>query len=301
MKHFSVYATLMFVMIVWGLNVVAVKYLVDVMHPVQMQGVRIGAAGIAALAILYVLKELKKPNRKEILLIGAAALFGQVLHHSLLAWGLLNTTAGNASLILGLIPVTTAVFAAVLLRERLNLLRIVGILIGFSGVMLIIIPSNEALSAAAGGDLLIFLSMISQAFSFILIRQASISLPAGAMTAYMLLAGSIVLIGLSFITGGGETVFQPHTAAVWTVFFSSALLATGAGHILFNRAIQKIGPSQTAVFNNFVPFFALGGSWLFLGETITVYQGASFLLIVIGVLLGTEYAEYQYKKYKYAN
>jgi EamA domain-containing membrane protein RarD len=66
--------------------------------------------------------------------------------------------------------------------------------------------------------------------------------------------------------------------------------------MVFNAAIQQIGAGQTAIFNNFVPFFGLLFAVLFLNETITTYQLIGFLFIVAGVLFGTGYIERQWIK-----
>ncbi|MGY0692190.1 EamA family transporter [Virgibacillus sp. FSP13] len=63
------------------------------------------------------------------------------------------------------------------------------------------------------------------------------------------------------------------------------------------RAIQHIGPGKTSIFLNMSPFFALLGSALFLGESISIEQILAFVLIVISVLLGSGIVD----KYIYKN
>lgn len=292
MSKLTTYSLLIFVMATWGLNVVAVKYLVSHFPPVMMQGLRIGLAGLCAIIILYFLKDLRKLNKQEWLWTSIAAVFGQVIHHSLLAIGLIETTASNASLILGLIPLTTAVFAMVFLRDRLTWLRFLGILSGFTGVTFVVLSPGEGVSGISAGDLLVFLSMASQALSFIIIKKVTTTLSARQMTGVMLLMGAVSLTVVSYFTEPftAEPLLEA-TGMLWFVFLSSAILATGLGHILFNAAIQKIGAGQTAVFNNLVPFFALIGSFFLLGESVYMSQLAGFVFIVAGVLLGTGYAD----------
>ncbi|GEL08828.1 DMT family transporter [Salisediminibacterium halotolerans] len=299
MKQTGTYFILITVMFIWGMNVVAVKFLVEHFDPVMMQGLRIGTAGLAALIVLYFLKDLRKVTRTELIFIIAGALFGQVAHHSLLAVGLQYTTASNGSLILGLIPITTAVLAMIFLNENVTKSRFTGILLGFGGVALVVINPGDPAGAVSSGDLLVFLSMFAQAISFIIIRKVTGTLSSRQLTAMMLLIGSISLVGISFAVE--PVTAEPFLTAgtlVWSVFFSSAILATGMGHILFNAAIQKIGAGKSAVFNNLVPFFALIGSFFFLGEQIYLTQIGGFILIVFGVLLGTGYIEQQYLRTK---
>ncbi|WP_026689658.1 DMT family transporter [Alteribacter aurantiacus] len=296
MSRSFTYLLLTLVMVIWGLNVVAVKYLVEYISPIAMQGGRIFVAGIAAMTTLYLLKELRKLTLKEVAVITLIAVFGQLSHHALLAVGLVETTASNASLILGLIPITTALLAVIFLKDRLTILRLLGIGIGFTGVALVVMQNGEGMGISRG-DLFVFISMICQAISFILIKIVSATVSSKQLTAVMLLNGSMMLFATSFIIEPqGFSTYSNQTPIVWIVFFSSAIFATGLGHILYNAAIQKIGAGQTAIFNNLVPFFALIGSYLFLGERIYGYQIAGFLLIVCGVLLGTGFVDHKLNK-----
>ncbi|TMW73433.1 DMT family transporter [Alteribacter natronophilus] len=298
MSRGTTYITLFLVMIVWGFNVVAVKYLVDHFPPVAMQGGRILIAAVSALIVLWFLKDLRKLRLSEWGWIACAALFGQLGHHSLLAIGLTGTTASNASLILGLIPVTTALLAILFLNDRLTKLRGIGIAAGFAGVA-VVVTQNGDTAYMARGDFLVFLSMISQAVSFIFIKKISGSVSPRQLTGVMLLIGSLMLLGLSFLLENpGSEAVTGHSGLVWLVFFSSAVLATGLGHILYNAAIHRIGAGQTAIFNNLVPFFALVGAFFLLGETILLTQIAGFVLIVTGVILGTGYADMKIRQRK---
>jgi len=286
------YILLLMVMIVWGLNVVAVKYLVENFPPVMMQGLRIGTAGLFAMLILYFLKDLRKLTKKEWRFTILAAIFGQIGHHSMLAIGLVNTTASNASLILGLIPLTTAIFAMIFLGDRLTMIRFIGILSGFGGVAFVVLNPDQSVSGMTSGDMFVFISMVSQAISFILIKKVTSTLSSKQLTGIMLIIGSISLITISYIfEPESQLAFSISDKLVWIVFFSSAIIATGLGHFLFNAAIQKIGAGQTAIFNNFIPFFALLGAYFLLNEPLHLSQLIGFVFIVIGVLLGTGYVE----------
>ncbi|MRH42558.1 EamA family transporter [Aquibacillus halophilus] len=298
MSRALTHSLLILVMILWGLNVVAVKFLVEYFPPILMQGARVFIAAIAVFIVLFFIRDLRKLNKKEWIYILIASLLGQLFHHGFLAVGLTETTASNSSIILGLIPLTTAILAMFFLNERLTFLKIIGIILGLSGVSIVIIYNNGGMGLVSKGDLFVFIAMVSQASSFIVIKKATISLSAKQMTAVMLLVGSLLLLSVSFILEPkGSTNLSVVPMGVWAVLISSAILATGLGHILYNLAINQIGAGQTAIFNNLIPFFALIGSFLLLGETIQMSQLVGFLLIVIGVLLGTGYVDFILSKH----
>ncbi len=279
-------------MFTWGLNVVAIKYLVAYFPPVAMQASRIFVAGVVALIALYFLKDLRQLTRQEWFYILLAAVLGQLAHHSLLAIGLVETSASNAAIILGLIPLTTSVLAIIFLHDRLTWTRLVGILLGFTGVSMVVLQTNGGIGMVSRGDLFVFISMLAQACSFIIIKKVTATLSSKQMTAVMLLVGSVMLLGLSlWIEPQGVQQLSSGTTMVWTVLLTSAVIATGLGHIFFNMAISHIGAGQTAIFNNLVPFFSLIGAFFFLGESIVLTQIAGFIVIVLGVLLGTGYVD----------
>ncbi|MCM3761304.1 DMT family transporter [Alkalihalobacillus oceani] len=284
------YGVIFVVMIIWGLNIVLLKLLVDAFPPATMTSFRIMLAGVVAIAIVLFSKQLRKMTKKEWQLTLLATIFGVVGHHFFLSQGLTLTNASNTVLILALLPLTTFLFAVIFLGDRLTKWRFFGIIMAFIGVMFIQGPGGNW--AVQTGELYVFIAMVMQAISFIYIKKATATLDSKQMTSFMLLFGSIGLLGLSLImepAGMSGLVGAPFY--LYVLFFLSAVVATALGHFLFNAAIQQIGAGQTALFNNFVPFFGLVSSAIFLGEKIYWYQTFGFLFIVLGVLFGTGYIE----------
>ncbi|MCL7745995.1 DMT family transporter [Halalkalibacter alkaliphilus] len=284
------YGIVFFVMIIWGLNVVMLKMLVEAFPPITMTVFRIMAAGVATAAIIIGSQVMRKLTKREWKYTLLGALFGVVAHHYFLAMGLTMTNASNAVLILALLPLSTSILAVVFLGDRLTRWRVVGIGLGFIGVLFI--QGGGGDSAISLGEMYIFIAMFAQAISFIYIKKATATLDSKQMTSMMLLIGSIGLLFISFLLepgSFGSMIGAP--LGIYVIFFVSAIVATAVGHFLFNAAIQKIGAGQTAIFNNFVPFFGLISSAIFLNEQVYWYQTFGFIFIVVGVLFGTGYLE----------
>jgi drug/metabolite transporter (DMT)-like permease len=279
------YAIVTFVMITWGLNVVMLKVLVSEFPPLWMTTFRIFAAGIATLSIILIGRKIRLLTKKEWRYSLIGAFLGVTCHHYFLAKGLTLTDASNTVLILALLPLTTSVFAMLFLGDRLTKWRIVGIGLAFIGVIFIQGGGKGALSS---GELYVFMAMLVQALSFIYIKKGTTTLDSKQMTSMMLLIGSVGLLLVSFVMEP-QSIGRLFEASlpIYIIFFVSAIIATGIGHILFNAAIQRIGAGQTAIFNNLVPFFGLVSSAIFLKEQVYWYQSFGFVFIVVGVLFGT--------------
>jgi drug/metabolite transporter (DMT)-like permease len=283
-----VYLSLVAIMMIWGLNVIALKILVNHFSPVTLTSFRIFTAGLVVILILFFIGQLRKLTRKEVMYIGTAALFSVVAHHLFLAVGLTKTTASNAGLILGLVPLVTSVLAIVFLGNRFTVFRFIGILLGFTGVVFVVLNGKSGIHHVSIGDFYIFLSVISQAISFIMIKKATETLDARVMTGWMLLFGSALLFIISlWMEPDGLSSMTNWTPSLWVIFLASAVLATALGHMFYNKAIQQIGAAESAIFINLNPLFSLLGAYLFLGESISHSQIMGFILIVIGVILGS--------------
>jgi drug/metabolite transporter (DMT)-like permease len=283
-----VYLSLVAIMMIWGLNVIALKILVNHFSPVTLTSFRIFTAGLVVILILFFIGQLRKLTRKEVMYIGTASLFSVVAHHLFLAVGLTKTTASNAGLILGLVPLVTSVLAIVFLGNRFTVFRFIGILLGFTGVVFVVLNGKSGIHHVSIGDFYIFLSVLSQAVSFIMIKKATETLDARVMTGWMLLFGSVLLFIISlWMEPTGLSSMTNWTPSLWVIFLASAVLATALGHMFYNKAIQQIGAAESAIFINLNPLFSLMGAYLFLGESISHSQIMGFILIVIGVILGS--------------
>ncbi|MBM7663103.1 drug/metabolite transporter (DMT)-like permease [Bacillus mesophilus] len=288
MSKWLLYQLLFWLMVIWGFNVSAVKILVTYFPPAFMQGTRILIAGLSVLLILLFMKSLRKVTRKNIIGLLIAAFVGVVGHHLCLAIGLMSTTATNAGLILGLIPLCTAILAMIFLNERLTITKSLGIFMALIGVYLIVMNENGRLNDLSIGDLFVLGGVITQAISFILIKKLAANIESRQMTGMMLVFGSLMLLIISFFTESPETITTTEIPSyVWWILIASAVIATGLGHMVYNYAIHQLGASTTAIFINLSPFFSVVGSVLFLGEQIHAKHIVGFTFIISGVILGT--------------
>lgn len=288
MKNLQTYLILTLVMVTWGLNVSIIKILVSYFPPVTITALRILAAGLTVFMILGAMGKVRKPSLREWKFIIFGGFLSVVSHHFFLAIGLAGTSAVNGGLILGAGPLLTAVLSSVLLRNKPTGIQVLGFLLGGAGVTFIVLSGNKGLSGLSSGDLSVFLSILAQALSFIVISKASKTLDPRLLTGYMLIFGGMILFALGAIMEpGGLQAMSSAPAGVWAAFLASAMVATAVGHMVYNTAISNIGPAEASIFLNLNTFFSLAGSALILGEVITINHLLGLVLIVAGVLFGS--------------
>lgn len=289
----KIYALLLFVMLLWGFNVAAIKVLVTSMDPIILTAFRIFVAGIAVLVACIFMKIFRWPTRKELTVILYISIFNVMLHHIFIALGLKFTMGVNTALILGTGPLFTMILAVILLGNRVSRLRIFGFVLGFIGVAVTSLSGLSGFNGVSIGDLFILGGVLTQAFSFILISKSHADFDPRLLTGYMLVIGSLAIFVTSFLLESNiGQITQLFSWKLGFVFLFSALMCTAFGHMVYNYAIKKVGPAESAIFINFNTVFAVVGSVIFLQESVTYYHGIGFVLILTGVLMGTGTIEY---------
>jgi drug/metabolite transporter (DMT)-like permease len=71
----------------------------------------------------------------------------------------------------------------------------------------------------------------------------------------------------------------------WTAIVGSAALALGVGYVIWYSALQRIGGTRTAVYQNLVPIVGIAIAWLWLGEPVGTVRIAGAAAILLGVAL----------------
>lgn len=284
-------------MAVWGFNLSALVVLVNSIEPITLTAARIFVAGIAVLGITKLTGIFRLPTKDEWKTILIITIFNVAFHHIFLALGLTRTSGVNAGIILGAAPLVTMVLSIIILRNSISRLRALGFLLGFIGILITSLAGAEGMDAVSLGDVMIFLSMFMQAFSFILISKLNPTFDPRLLTGYMLLIGSVFIFILSgLFEGNFAQLAQLFTWKLGGIFLFSAIIATAFGHMTYNFAIKNVGPTETTIFVNLNTLFALLGASLFLGEPILKNHYIGLIFILVGVFIGSGTVDYLIKR-----
>lgn len=287
----TIYFILALVVISWGLNIVMVKYLTQFISPMLVAAIRMPLAGIVLLPFVFKKYGFYKPNAKQwglLFLIGLTSIF---FHQLFLAYGVVTTTATNASLILGLNPLTTALLASIFIGEKFSMRLGLGILFGFSGVVLVVTSksADSSVGLSGWGDFIMLLSMLAYVVGALFIKKLSTtSMPTLVVTTYSTLIGGVML-NLGTVTFFGPSSYaQIHLPGMaWAVMLMSAWAASSLGTLGWNHGIKFLGANKTAMFLNGLPFASMVGGIIFLNEKIGWIHVVAFILTTVGIVIGT--------------
>jgi drug/metabolite transporter (DMT)-like permease len=196
-----------------------------------------------------------------------------------------HITAGYMSVLVLLSPVLTYVFAVVMRLERVNTMRAVGILIGFAGAGVLVLPqgslpSPELLPIA----LIAFIVPTGYAAANVYAEWGrpegadNVALATGTMFAAALGALVIALIDGSFHPIWAEPAAREGILAAYG-------LATAVAFLLFYLIIAMAGAVYLGQVGYIVTLTGVGWGVLFFGETTTIWLWAAVAIVAVGVAL----------------
>jgi drug/metabolite transporter (DMT)-like permease len=273
-----VWANLASVYVIWGSTYLAIRVLVRTVPPLLGAGARFVVAGALMLAFIGPHRALKLGPRELV----ASALVGTLLAaggNGLVTVAERDVPSGLAAVLIASVPLWIVVFRAVA-HDRIPRRTLVGVLAGFAGVALLLLPGNRPSGVSLGPAMVIIGAAASWGFgSFI---SGSLPLPRdGLVTAgWQMLFGGIVLA----IAGAaaGEHVGTPSAESAWAwaylVGIGSLVAYTSYTWLLRNAPISKV---STYAYVNPVVAVVLGA--LILGEDVGAVTIAGTAVIVASV------------------
>jgi len=270
----------------WGISFVAIQIGLREMPPLLFAALRYDVAGLGLLALAVGTTAHWRPQTsREWLATAVAGVFIIGVHHALLYLGQQHVSGAVAAVVVSLVPVLTAVFAAVPFpEERLDGIQYGGVVFGFAGVAAIVAPtSGPFVVGSTIGVGLVFLSAVAFALGSVALRPLSTALPLRSMQAWAMLFGAGLLHGASFLRGEPFTV--PTTP---TSLGALAYLSIGSGvvaYLLYFDLLDRIGPSELNLVSYFQPVVATIVSWAFLGQLIDSSTMAGLFAIFVGFAL----------------
>ena len=192
---------------------------------------------------------------------------------------------GIATIISNAQPLLAAILAAFVLRERLSRLGMLGILLGFGGIIFIALPGYlSGGNASYGiGVAYIILAALGITFSNVWIKKISGSVDALMAMGLQLLIGSIPLAIASF-------VLEEPTTVDWSAQFILipgilSVFGTSLVYWMWFSTLKKTPLNQANSFSFFIPVFGLALGTFFFGEHITLFQWIGIALTISGVLM----------------
>ncbi|MFW5642966.1 MAG: DMT family transporter [Alkalispirochaeta sp.] len=270
----------------WATNITIGRYLRADIGPVTLTAARYVVAAIFFSFLLPRVAPGERRPGKDLLPLAAMALAGIVFFAPLLYLGLRFTTAVNGTLINGMGPLLTALFAAWLIKEPYTGRQLMGAVFAVIGVVVLITGGSLRTLREAGvnpGDLVVLTAAAVWGLQSVSSRRATRNRSPLSATILSLYMGLPLLIVAAIV----EQQFLPATFSLrlLAIIIYLGVVPAGIGYFLWNTGIKKLGAGGAMVFYNMLPFYGAILGILVLGEQVGPAHLVGGALIITGGII----------------
>ena len=239
----------------------------------------------------FVVRDFKKGGKKlsDILIFVQLAALGAFPSQVLMTWGTQYSLASNAAILVLTLPVITAVFAFLMLKERMNTARWVSFAIAIIGVALCStddIKRIDLSSKYALGNVLIFLAILGNAYYNVGCKKIAEKYTEIEMVFYTYLVMCILLTPLVLYYEPEMFGKIPEfTTNTWIGMISLTVFHNFLSMVLFFKALKHLDATQVALSNYLITFMGLPIAAFWLGEKLNSQAIIGGLLVLVSTLI----------------
>ncbi|KYZ75804.1 hypothetical protein AXX12_11435 [Anaerosporomusa subterranea] len=295
MKLSPIYAEyiLIFVAFVWGSNPPVMKWSLQYIDPMSFNAMRMMVACILSSALALLRKSSQPLRREDVPALFKISAFGFFVFQIFLTLGVTRTTAGNTSLLLGMLPISVAIINAITGLERITRRIMISIALTLLGVIVIVLGSGQELSLAGDhlvGAAFLLCAQCGYGYYTVFSRKLTEKYSPYQINAcvFAITTALFALIALpSMIVADWSQV----ALSAWGGIIYSGVFPLWIGNILWVWGVGVVGSAKASLFNNLAPVFAILISYLLLGEAFGLIQALGAAIIYAGLHIGRKQPE----------
>lgn len=270
--------------ILWGLNWPAVKVALSGVSPWALRSIGLGAATCAVFALgLLRERQLAIRSGRERMHIAVAGLLNVAVFNIVLTFAQLGAATSRVAIITYSMPLWSVLFARIALGERLDRLRICGLLMGAGGLAVLLWPLLGKGLGMPQGVLLALAAALTWAAGTVYTKWARLHSEPLAVAAWQLLIGALVaLTGLLSFEG------WPHwhgmAPEVMAALGYHILFGMALGYLLWFNIVARMPAGLASLGTLLVPVVGICGAVVLLGERPDASDLGGFVLIFCAAL-----------------
>ncbi len=276
MKRFALLA------FIWGWSFLFIKVAVDGMTPTTVAGLRVALGAAVLVGVLHARGGRLAPDVTLWRHFAVAALFGNVLPFTMLAWGEQRVTSALTAVLNASTPLFTAVAAAAYLGTRLRRMQALGLGVGMAGVAVAAGAGGSDLAdSSLPGAMAAVLAGACYGIAFAYMRRHLVGMAPLAAAAGQLVAATILLAPFALGTTVLHGIALSPTRVAAIVLLG--VVGTGAAYVLNYQVIAELGPTRASLVTYVIPVVAVAVGVVVLGEPFEARLVAGGVLIVAGI------------------
>lgn len=268
----------------WGINWPAIKLSVNEVPVWAFRAICLAAGSGGLFAIAKMAGYSLRIPRQDLRPLIIASLGNITFWHIFSALGVSMMLPGRASILAFTMPLWAAPIAAIWLREKIDGLRLTGLGVGIIGLLVLVVPDWENLSAAPMGPVFMLLAAIAWAFGTVALKTHRYSMPTTSLVAWQMLLGGMPIFAGAIIFDHGFDPARVSTVG-WSAVAYAALIPMIFCHWAWFRVVAIYPAVVAAIGTLAIPVVGILSSALITGDPIGWDEIVSLALVLFALFL----------------
>ena len=267
---------------IWSSAFTSAKIIVTAASPLMVLSLRFLISGLLGIALARMLGQKIQLNKGEWTVVVIIGISQNALYLAFNFIAMQWIEAGLAAIIASLLPLVVAGVCWFFLGEKTGFIGMLGLTVGFGGVLVIMLDKLSGSSASLGMTLCLIGVAALAAATLYVGRMMSSNKNVLMLVGLQMLVGSITLFPFSLIfeTWSIEWSTSFVLAFLYTILFPGLL-----GTLIWFFLVRRIGPVKAATFHFLNPFFGVLVAAIILSEPLSLRDGIGVTIIMAGILL----------------
>ena len=284
-ERVKVLGSLLLSMICWAFSFVWIKQAFESFNPLTIIVLRLAiSAGLlfVILKLMGRLTPIRKVDLKWFLLL---AFFEPFLYFMGETFGLEIVSSTVGAVIVSTIPLFAPITDRLFYKSKVTWANVLGIVISFTGVLLLIFKDDFTLVAPLKGILLVFLAVFAALGYSVVLKKVPPQYNAVSIITFQNCIGLVYFIPIFLIVDGPTLGEKPLTAEAIKAVLLLAVVASSLAFIFFTHGMRVIGITKANVFVNLIPAFTAIIAWWVLGDQLSFQTLLGISIVIIGVFI----------------
>ncbi len=267
---------------IWSSAFTSAKIIVTAASPLMVLSLRFLISGLLGIALARMLGQKIQLNKGEWTVVVIIGISQNALYLAFNFIAMQWIEAGLAAIIASLLPLVVAGVCWFFLGEKTGFIGMLGLTVGFGGVLVIMLDKLSGSSASLGMTLCLIGVAALAAATLYVGRMMSSNKNVLMIVGLQMLVGSITLFPFSLIF---ETWSIEWSTSFLLAFLYTTLVPGLLGTLIWFFLVRRIGPVKAATFHFLNPFFGVLVAAIILSEPLSLRDGIGVTIIMAGILL----------------
>ncbi len=270
----------------WGPSFFFIKIILEAIPVFTLVTLRLGIASIILLTIIKIQGKRLRPFFKYWKHFIVMGFFSAACPFVLITYSETSMPSSLAGIVNGSPPIFTAVLAHYFLQsEKMSVRKLTGILVGFTGIVVVFLPSLfQGVHGHSTGILLVALASLCYSIGMVFSRKYLSELPNLIGPTFQVIMGALIVLPFSLFVDKSYTLSIPSFKVI-TCIIALAILGTVFAFTLYYAIMKSAGATYLSTSTLLFPFVSIFLGVTFLGEQLTWNDYAGCALILLGLII----------------